>query len=417
VPIWNGSGFSAGQIDSSGSVKTTGDQLISGIKSFDSCIVLTGQFPRIIDFGNNFTLENGMGFSLNAPNGLSINALDNLDSSKETLYKNFAFYSESYSAPTFRLPADSCARAYIVIDQYIPSVGSYFELTNNSGIAYSFVVGPIGNKDYSITIDQGGTVEDAANSIVQTIIESDKFSNVHYSSSDKKIWIYQKEIGILGNRNVTVAVGLEGISPFDGGTSRIVFGDNTIQTTAFNDANFVKISGNQTISGIKNFDQRLTVNGTGVLLSGESSNQNIDNGSFDNIGDSQYLTYFARGLTSNNNWTKLSTNGSNSIYDLQYGDDVYFTVNITAAGNGKNAIFKIEGGAKRLLEVDEVIEYDSAALLGSNIKNIIYRSANTYDVRVIVQSGSIKIECLGDVSNELRWYAKIEMLKLNSIYS
>ena len=102
---------------------------------------------------------------------------------------------------------------------------------------------------------------------------------------------------------------------------------------------------------------------------------------------------------------------------MQFGDDVYFIVNITAAGNGKNAIFKIEGGAKRGLEVDETIEYDTAVLLGSNIKNIIYRSVNTYDVRVIVQSGSIKIECLGDSLNEVRWYAKIEILKLNSIYS
>jgi len=415
IPIWNGSGFSAGQVDASGSVKTTGDQLISGIKSFDSCIVLTGNFPRIVDFGNNFTLENGMGFSLNAPNGLSINALDSLDSSQETLYKNFAFYSESYSAPTFRLPADSCARAYIVIDQYVPSVGSNFELTDNNGIAYSFIVGPIGDKNYSITIDQNGTVEEAANSIVQTIIDSSKFSNVHYSSSDKKIWIYQKEVGILGNRDVTVGVGIEGIAPFDGGTSRIVFGDNTVQTTAFNGANFVKISGNQTVSGIKNFDQRPTINGTGVLLSGEASN--LDDGLFLDKGDSEYLTYFARGLTTNNNWTKLSSNGSNSLYDMQFGDDVYFIVNITAAGNGKNAIFKIEGGAKRGLEFDETIEYDTAVLLSSNIKNIIYRSVNTYDVRVIVQSGSIKIECLGDSLNELRWYAKIEILKLNSIYS
>lgn len=241
-------------------------------------------------------------------------------------------------------------------------------------------------------------------------LESLKFSGA--LSGDIPIWDGYKIIptGFNGNNLIDTTSFVN-----TGDTGKFI---TTGQTGSFaNSSGVVLLTGNQLISGVKNFDQRLTVNGTGVLLSGESSNLNVDNGLFQNKGDSEYLTYFARGLTSNNNWTKLSTNGSNSIYDLQYGDDVYFTVNITAAGNGKNAIFKIEGGAKRGLQIDEAIEYDSAVLLGSNIKNIIYRSANTYDVRVIVQSGSIKIECLGDISNELRWYAKIEMLKLNSIYS
>jgi hypothetical protein len=417
VPIWNGSGFSACQVDVSGSVKTTGDQLISGIKSFDTCIVLTGNFPRTIDFGNNFTIENGMGFSLNAPNGLSINALDSLDSSQQTLYKNFSFYSESYSSPTFRLPEDSRARAYITITQ-IPSVGSYFELTDENGDAHSFIIGPIGDKDYSVTIDEDGTLQQAADSIVQKLIDSDKFYNVHYSATDEKIWVYQKSVGIQGNRSV-VNQGMQSVGAFDGGTSKIIFGDNTVQTTAFNDTNFVKINGNQTISGIKNFDQRPTVNGTGILLSGEASSNssNLDTGYFEQTGDSEYLTSFARVLTVDNNWTNLQKNSSDKLYQLKNNEEIFFVIHLTAAGSSKTASFKIEGSASRGSASDEIASLYSTSKLIFSAKNIFQKTNQEYDAQVFVDlaDGSLKLKCLGDLGVEMRWYAKIEIIRLDVI--
>ena len=419
VPIWNGSGFSACQVDVSGSVKTTGDQLISGIKSFDSCIVLTGDYPRIVDFGGCFTIENGMGASLNAPYGFRINAIDTADSCNSPLYKNFSFYSESYSSPTFRLPEDSRARAYITITQ-IPSVGSYFELTDENGDAHSFIIGPIGDKDYSVTIDQDGTLQQAADSIVQKLIDSNKFYNVHYSATDEKIWVYQRSVGIQGNRSV-VNQGMEGVGAFDGGTSRLIFGDGSVQTTAFSDANFVKISGNQTVSGIKNFHERPTVNGTGVLLSGEvsSNSSNLDNGYFQQVGDSEYLTSFARAITQNDNWTNLLKNSSQKLYELKNDEEIYFIIDVTSAGSSKTASFKIEGSAKRgSITQENGVQYSSSILLNS-VKTTFQKSNINYDVRVYVDNsdGSIKLQSKGDIDYLMRWYAKIQILRLDIVSS
>jgi hypothetical protein len=79
-----------------------------------------------------------------------------------------------------------------------------------------------------------------------------QYSTQIYVSGENKIYLL-KDINNIGNSN---------------GWQEFNFGGGT---------NVVYITGNQTISGIKNFMSRPTINGTGVLLSGEAVQVDLSN--------------------------------------------------------------------------------------------------------------------------------------------
>ena len=76
-------------------------------------------------------------------------------------------------------------------------------------------------------------------------------------------------VGITGTNLVynTGSQTISGVKTFDAST---IFSNGLTSTTSITVPNVVYNTGSQIVSGVKNFDQRPTVNGTGILLSGEA---------------------------------------------------------------------------------------------------------------------------------------------------
>ena len=66
----------------------------------------------------------------------------------------------------------------------------------------------------------------------------------------------------------------------------------------------------------------------------------------------------------------------------------------------------------------ESVSFDSIDFTNSVSKVIFARTNSSYDVNAIASKtdGSLKIEVIGDSSSQMRWLAKIDLLKINSIY-
>ena len=67
----------------------------------------------------------------------------------------------------------------------------------------------------------------------------------------------------------------------------------------------------------------------------------------------------------------------------------------------------------------ESVSFDSVDFTNSVSKVIFARTHFSYDVNAIASKidGSLKIEVIGDSSSQMRWLAKIDLLKINSTYS
>jgi hypothetical protein len=143
----------------------------------------------------------------------------------------------------------------------------------------------------------------------------------------------------------------------------------------------------------------------------------FSNGKFSENGDSQYSFVVGRVVTTNSSPTKILIDGQDSIINLDLKNHILFTVNIVGAGNGKYASFELKGMIKR--SNTESISFDSVDFTNSVSKVIFARTNSSYDVNAIASKvdGSLKIEVVGDASSQMRWLAKIDLLKINSIYS
>ena len=101
------------------------------------------------------------------------------------------------------------------------------------------------------------------------------------------------------------------------------------------DAQVVYISGNQTISGIKTFASRPTVNGTGVLLSGEAAQADLSSTAVRTTGDqtiSGVKTFANSGIFNNG----IDLNNSKLINAVP--DFNNFNANFSISGNQNNRI-------------------------------------------------------------------------------
>jgi hypothetical protein len=143
----------------------------------------------------------------------------------------------------------------------------------------------------------------------------------------------------------------------------------------------------------------------------------FSNGKFSEDGDSQYSFVVGRVTTTNSSPTKILINAQDSIINLDLKNHILFTANIVGAGNGKYASFELKGMIKR--SNTESVSFDSVDFTNSVSKVIFARTNSSYDANAIASKvdGSLKIEVVGDASSEMRWLAKIDLLKINSIYS
>jgi hypothetical protein len=143
----------------------------------------------------------------------------------------------------------------------------------------------------------------------------------------------------------------------------------------------------------------------------------FSNGRFSEDGDSQYSFVIGRVATTNSSATKILIDGQDSIVNLDLKNHILFTANVVGAGNGKYASFELKGMIKR--SNTESVSFDSVDFTNSVSKVIFARTNSSYDVNAIASKvdGSLKIEVIGDSSSQMRWLAKIDLLKINSTYS
>ena len=137
----------------------------------------------------------------------------------------------------------------------------------------------------------------------------------------------------------------------------------------------------------------------------------FSNGSFSEKGDSQYSFVMGRATTNNSTPTKILINNSDKIAQLDLGSTVFFTANVVGAGNNKYISNEIRGIIKRSEAAGSQISF-----LNSPSKSIFALSPNNanYSVNVSISTSdnSLKIECIGDSSEEMMWFAKVDLIQI-----
>lgn len=140
----------------------------------------------------------------------------------------------------------------------------------------------------------------------------------------------------------------------------------------------------------------------------------FSNGSFSEKGDSQYSFVMGRATTNNSTPTKILINNSDKIAQLDLGSTVFFTANVVGAGNNKYISNEIRGIIKR-----SEAEGSQISFLNSPSKNIFALSPSnaSYSVNVSISTSdnSLKIECIGDSSEEMIWFAKVDLITIKKI--
>jgi hypothetical protein len=137
----------------------------------------------------------------------------------------------------------------------------------------------------------------------------------------------------------------------------------------------------------------------------------FSNGSFSEKGDSQYSFVMGRATTSNSTPTKILINNSDRIVQLDLGSTVFFTANVVGAGNNKYISNEIRGVIKRSELAGSQISF-----VNSPSKSIYALSPNnsnfSVNVNLSTSDNSLKIECVGDLVEEMIWFAKIDLITI-----
>jgi len=140
----------------------------------------------------------------------------------------------------------------------------------------------------------------------------------------------------------------------------------------------------------------------------------FSNGSFSEKGDSQYSFVMGRATTNNSTPTKILINNSDKIAQLDLGSTVFFTANVVGAGNDKYISNEIRGIIKRSETAGSQISFLNSpsksifALLPSNAGFSVNVSISTSD-------DSLKIECVGDSTEEMIWFAKVDLITIKKV--
>jgi len=137
----------------------------------------------------------------------------------------------------------------------------------------------------------------------------------------------------------------------------------------------------------------------------------FSNGSFSEKGDSQYSFVMGRVITTNSTPTKILINNSDKIVELDLGSTVFFTANVVGAGDGKYISNEIRGVIKRSQNTNSEISF-----INSPSKSIFALSPSnsnfSVNVSVSTSDNSLKIECIGDSTEEMIWFAKVDLITI-----
>jgi hypothetical protein len=137
------------------------------------------------------------------------------------------------------------------------------------------------------------------------------------------------------------------------------------------------------------------------------------NGSFNEVGDSQYSFVMGRAVTNSSTPTKILINNSDKIVEFDLGSTIFFTANVVGVGDDKYISNEIRGIAKR-----SSANGSDVVFLNTPSKSIyaLSPSNSNFSVNVIVSTSdnSLKIECVGDSSGEMVWFAKVDLIQIKS---
>lgn len=142
----------------------------------------------------------------------------------------------------------------------------------------------------------------------------------------------------------------------------------------------------------------------------------ISNGSFGQAGDSQYSLIAARISTEDDQYTFLEINSSTALYPIDYNANIFFTAYVVGAGGSKFAGFEIKGIIKRSSQIEEALQFDSVMFPSNPTTNTFARTDLAYTAIAIADTtdGSLKIKVKGDETTSMRWFAKIDLVKIIS---
>lgn len=137
----------------------------------------------------------------------------------------------------------------------------------------------------------------------------------------------------------------------------------------------------------------------------------FSNGSFSEEGDSQYSFVMARATTTSSTPTLLKINNSDKIVELELGSTVFFTANVVGAGGDKYISNEIRGVIKRSKANGSQISF-----LNTPSKSLyaLYPNGSAFSINVNISTSdnSLKIECIGDASEKMIWFAKVDLIKI-----
>jgi hypothetical protein len=137
----------------------------------------------------------------------------------------------------------------------------------------------------------------------------------------------------------------------------------------------------------------------------------FSNGSFSEKGDSQYSFVMGRATTTDSTPKKILINNSDKIIQLDLGSTVFFTANVVGAGNNKYISNEIRGVVKR-----SELPGSQISFVNSPSKSIYALSPNnsnfSVNVSLSTSDNSLKIECVGDLVEEMIWFAKIDLITI-----
>ena len=142
----------------------------------------------------------------------------------------------------------------------------------------------------------------------------------------------------------------------------------------------------------------------------------ISNGSFGQAGDSQYSLIAARISTEDDQYKFLEINSSTALYPIEYNANIFFTAYVVGAGGSKYAGFEIKGIVKRSSQIEETLQYDSVLFPSNPTVNTFAKTDLAYTAVAIADTtdGSLKIKVKGDETESMRWFAKIDLVKIIS---
>jgi hypothetical protein len=218
----------------------------------------------------NTSIRVGQGFHIASGEGVSIDSIDQTDQSN-TITRQWYFGTNGKIQAPFN--NEFYARSAITLINF-PAQDSGFGLTTPDGVTHDFTYDYDGTHgpETPILIALGtDTIQNVADKTIAVLNDSGLFGDVHWDPGNNCIWVYQNVAGAIGNQINYNYSYTDGVSSFiNGDGAAIIFGDDTVQTTAFRPDDDIEIT-NKTkgiiLTSPNNTRYRVTVADNGQLIS------------------------------------------------------------------------------------------------------------------------------------------------------